>query len=353
MTLQEAFNPRRNSLNAIRLVLATLVIVSHSWPVGGYGRDPYIGDQSLGGWAVAGFFAISGYLIYGSRENSRSLWRFLKARFFRIYPAFIACLAGIAFIIAPLSLLIDDNSELKPRSNLGYIYHNMFLIINQRGIGGTLRDVPHRDVWNSPLWTLGWEVICYIGIGVLVTLLPRKVMKWVIPAILVICAVMTAYGVLTEWRWNSDEAKLFRLVGYFAAGSTIYLYRDKIPDNKWLAVSALGFVILTIMSGTFQVLAPLPLAYLMMYAGIHLPFPEVGRKNDISYGMYIWAFPVQQLLAILLPNQIVPVWVFVIISVLLTIPLAWASWRLIEKPAIALKDWKPQLPRRSVAVVGS
>ena len=90
-TLATAFDPRHNSLNALRLALATLVIVSHAWPIGGFGNDPHIGDLSFGGWAVAGFFAISGFLITSSRLRS-SFSAYLWRRMLRIFPGlWVAC----------------------------------------------------------------------------------------------------------------------------------------------------------------------------------------------------------------------------------------------------------------------
>src|SRR4051812_20340496 len=107
-TLSELFDPRRNSLNFIRLVLAASVIVSHSWVIGNIGPEPEAGGEHLGSWAVIGFFAVSGYLISRSRVNSSSIRSFYVARLLRIYPGFIVCLLAVAFVFAPLSLLVGS-----------------------------------------------------------------------------------------------------------------------------------------------------------------------------------------------------------------------------------------------------
>ena len=90
-SLGAAFDPRNNSLNALRLVFASMVIVSHAWPLGGFGRDPQIGGIAVGRWAVAGFFVISGYLIASSRGRTPFL-TFLWRRFLRIFPGLWVCL---------------------------------------------------------------------------------------------------------------------------------------------------------------------------------------------------------------------------------------------------------------------
>src|SRR5262245_6149816 len=98
-TLADGFALRRNSLNFLRLVFALMVIVSHAWPVGGYGDDPRIAGEKLGTWAVAGFFAISGFLIANSRRHA-PMGTFLVRRVLRIYPGYLVCLVVVAFAFA-------------------------------------------------------------------------------------------------------------------------------------------------------------------------------------------------------------------------------------------------------------
>src|SRR5688572_10368973 len=101
--LGHRFDEGRNSLNALRLILAALVIVSHSWWLGGYGAEPHPGGMKLGTWAVIGFFGISGYLITRSRVHSRSAVSYCRARFLRIFPGLAVCVAAVAFVMAPLA----------------------------------------------------------------------------------------------------------------------------------------------------------------------------------------------------------------------------------------------------------
>lgn len=155
LSVGATFNPRSNSLNAIWLFLATAVIVAHSWPLGGgYGADPGFGDQDLGDWAVAGFFAISGYLITRSRLSLSSLLDYFWRRFLRIYPAFLVCLLVVAFAFAPASVAVFSDGTYEGSAGASYVISNIFLFIRQWGIPGTLQSVPFLDSWNGPLWTL-------------------------------------------------------------------------------------------------------------------------------------------------------------------------------------------------------
>jgi peptidoglycan/LPS O-acetylase OafA/YrhL len=337
MDLHTAFNPKWNSLNALRLALATTVIVSHSWPLGGYGEDPRWGDQNLGEWAVAGFFVVSGYLILGSRLYSRSFLEYLWKRFLRIYPAFIVCLLIIAFVIAPLSTVMDGTGAYDAADALSYVQHNVALLITQHGIDGTLSTVPFSGAWDGPMWTLFYEFACYLWIGLLVTVIPRRWLKIVLPLILLACTAACLYGIASGWDLDDRTPRLIRLSGYFVAGATIYIFADKVPVKGTLAVVAGVATIALMPVGLFHVFAGIPLAYVMLFLAVRLPVQSIGSKNDVSYGLYIWAFPVQQLIAIAFPNQELPLFIFVAASVVLTLPLAWASWLLIERPASKLK----------------
>jgi peptidoglycan/LPS O-acetylase OafA/YrhL len=335
--LSEAFNPDRNSLNAIRLVLAATVIVSHSWPLGGFGPDPRWGDQNLGEWAVAGFFAISGYLILASRLRSASIWKYFWLRFLRIYPAFIVCLVVVAFVVAPLSALIDGKNGYDPGSAFAFVYKNAALLINQFGIDGTLTTTPYSGAWVGPMWTLFYEFLCYIWVGLLVTIAPRKWLGPILIGVLVICAAACIYATIAHWDISSRPVRVLRLSGYFAAGALLFAYRKRVPVSAQLAIIAVLLVAVTMAFGVFRIAAGLPLAYVMMYLGARLPLSRVGEHNDVSYGLYIWAFPVQQILALTILRLNLPLVVYIAASIAVTIPLAWASWLLVEKPTKKLR----------------
>lgn len=331
------FDPRRNSLNALRLLLATLVIVSHSWPLGGYGADPGSGDQDLGDWAVAGFFAISGYLITMSRLHSPTLVDYFWRRFLRIYPAFVACIIIVAFVFAPLSVFIGGTGTYSATSGLAYVLQNLGLFIVQLEIPGTIQSSPYAGTWNGPLWTLFYEFLCYIGVGVLVSLVPRKHLTTALVLALLLCTLVTCAYHLADIDVHDKIQRLSRLGAFFCAGAIVYQKRTSIPLNGTWSAAAVALVLLTVLTGTFQAFAGLPVAYLMMALAVVLPIQRIGATNDISYGMYIYAFPVQQTLYLTFPNQQQPVWLFIALSVAITLPLAWCSWLVIEKPVSRFK----------------
>jgi peptidoglycan/LPS O-acetylase OafA/YrhL len=175
-SLLAAFDPRANSLNTLRVVLAAVVIVSHAWPTGGFGEDPKLGGEGAGRWAVAGFFAISGFLVTGSRTQL-GFGGYLARRAARILPGFWACLIVTAFAVAPVAAWLSG-SPYDPFAALTYVVRNIGLVIFQETIGDTLAAAPWQVEWNGSLWTLKWEFLAYIAIG----------LAWAVP-------------VLRRYRW--------------------------------------------------------------------------------------------------------------------------------------------------------
>lgn len=339
-TFASAFDPRRNSLNAIRLILAGLVIVSHVWPLGGYGEDPGQGPHTsnLGAWAVAGFFGISGYLITASRLNSRSVMDYFWRRVLRIYPGYIVAIILVAFVVSPLGPIVDSRNGWSFEAAFHFMVQALPLHLDDYAPVGSLVTTPIPNAWLGTLWTLAHEFACYIVIGMLASAIKKqKVLLWVVLAWFVVSTAATFVLQAADTYDGSLLNRFLRLGAFFAAGSLIYLLRDRLPFAWWLALISLALIVVTILLGYFTVFGGLPTAYLMLYLGAVLPLQRVGASNDISYGMYIWSWPAEQLLVLVAGARVLPLPVFLILAVVLTVPLAWASWLLVERPAL---KWK-------------
>lgn len=344
-TLAERFDPRRNSLNALRLALATSVIVSHSWPLSGEGGAPAIGNQFLGDIAVDGFFGISGFLILGSRLNSRSLIDFFWRRFLRIWPAFVVVLIFVACVVAPVTVFVLGNGTYDPGSAITYVIKNLSLLIVQPGIEATPVGIPETGNWNAPLWTLAYEFACYIGIALLVSLVPARLLGVALGILALIATALNIVTALSIADVPDPLIVLARLGAFFVAGSLFYHLRDRLPLNHAAGAIAAALSIALVLCQAFDVLGAIPFAYLMLYLGVVLPLSRIGAVNDVSYGMYIYAFPLQLVLAVVVGTTL-PAWVFVLVSIAITIPFASASWFLVEKPAMRLKRLtrRPAIP---------
>lgn len=312
MTLGEGLARRDNALNVIRLALAATVLVSHTWPLGGWPTEPHLGGRTIGSWAVAGFFAISGYLIPASRAHQH-WWRYAQSRAMRILPALWVCLLAVALVYAPLAALFSG-TEYHPLRALTYVASNLTTHVGQTSIGSSLDSAHIRD-WIGSLWSLIYETYCYIIAGVLLTL---PVLRRNQAATALTVLLVSSLGGHLVYMW---------LLSCFSAGWLIATLAHRLRASWPLIVVAVGAVILSTQGPTA---APaLPLAYLVLSLGALLP----GRGcaiNDVSYGTYLYAFSTPQLL-FLAHAPVLGLPFYLGASLAITLLLATASWFLIEK----------------------
>jgi peptidoglycan/LPS O-acetylase OafA/YrhL len=339
ITLGKAFDPRNNALNAWRLGLAVSVILWHSWPLTGRTITFKPFEQFIEQFGVDGFFAISGFLITSSWLRKPRLRDFAVARLLRIFPGLWICLLVTAFVLAPLSVLIQHGSVgelMASHQPVAYVLNNGLLNVYFAGVDGTPRGVPWPHVWNGSIWTLVFEMICYIGVAVLgvVGLLKRR---WVIPTAFVIALCGTAYFSYPVFAMQTIPQMVFRFVVMFAAGALLYHYRDVVPARWSIVAVCLVIVLASMFLTNFRVVGALPLAYAVLVSGALVRNPRFNLRNDLSYGVYIYAYPVQQLMAVL-GLTVLPIPVFFAIATVAVLPLAALSWFVVEKQSIALKN---------------
>ncbi len=366
-TIESRFDPRHNSLNFLRLFLALTVVVSHTSGIAIYhplfsGPSKWFvwNDTGPGDIAVYGFFGISGFLIARSATHN-GFGRYLWQRFLRIFPAFWVAIVLTAFLFSLLGWSAQKGYAqgvslhqfvFGYQGALNYVVHNALLRMNQLLITGAL--------WNGSLWTLFYEFLCYLLLAVLILLgvmRRRAVVAGLAAAFWAANFVITWTPGLHHYFHQAAvntqglvfvQMDFIRLAAIFLAGAVVYLYRDRIPDSGWLAlVCSVGFLaslfipthgLLPTRNFTgSDLLLPL-VAYPVIWLGMHLPFQRIGSRNDYSYGVYIYAFPVQILLLVW------GVWrwgyvAYFSLTVLGTVPFAVASWWLIEKRALSLKRY--------------
>ena len=319
---------RDNALNAIRLALALLVVFGHSYVLG-YGTTPPL--PGIHDRAVDGFFVVSGFLIAASRARM-PIGPFAWRRALRIYPGLWVCLVVTALVIAPATAALTGE-QWTLTDGASYIVANATALSPQWNIGGTLASLPYPTAWNGSLWTLTYELGCYAGVAVIFTATKRRVE--VVGGVLVACAALTVLNP------PAMLVPAVRLAGFFAAGSLIYLLRDRLPCTARLAVVAGAAAVAFYLLGerAFVALAPLPLAYSLLFLGATLRC-RVGSRNDISFGVYVYAFPLQQML-VAAGAAALPVSAFVALCVAATTALAWPSWLLVERPTLRLARRQP------------
>lgn len=338
-TLAQVFDTRNNALNVWRLVLASGVILQHSWFLTGRKIYPPV-EQLLTQFWVDGFFAISGFLITASWVRNPRLREYFVARVLRIFPGLWVCVAVVAFVIAPLGVAIQGGSAAKlllSTAPIEYVLNNAVLNVYHTGIDGTPRNVPFPGVWDGVLWTLVFEFLCYIAIAIagVAGLLKRRWPAPVVFALFLVAAALVSYPVGAV---ETLPQMITRFALVFAAGAVLHQFQDLIPA-RWslVAVSAAIVVVAGLLVPNYRVLAALPLAYAVVVSGALIHNQRMRLRTDLSYGVYIYAWPMQQLLVICGLGFLPPV-AFAVVAAVATLPLAALSWFLVEKRALALKS---------------
>ncbi|MGY5884846.1 acyltransferase family protein [Modestobacter lacusdianchii] len=340
----DEFPSGRNSLSAIRWGLAVLVIVAHSFPLGGFAGDVRLGDMELDDVAVAGFFALSGWLIIQSRLST-DLATYAWRRVLRIYPGYLAVGVVVAFFFAPIGSLLGGG-PWSVGDGVRYVLANDWLRVGAYNVGQTPMNVPFPGAWNGSLWTLYHEALCYVLIGAIVSVVPRRHLTSVVVLAWAGLSFL-AWGGGRGWFEQSATLQEFvSLAPYFFAGAALFVLRGRVPLHGAIALAACLTSLIVLHQGLDAEFVAMPLAYCLLYLGVRLPFHRFGRRHDLSYGMYIYAFPVQQTLVLLGVASwgLVP---YMVCSVLATVPFAALSWFAVERPAQRRRRLLDRCPDRA------
>jgi peptidoglycan/LPS O-acetylase OafA/YrhL len=357
-SLAESYSPSDNGFGLLRLVLAFCVLVSHSWPIGLGRPDPgggiSHGQTSLGELSVFGFFVISGFLITASGRRFGT-GRYLWHRGLRILPGLWVCLLVTAFLLAPFDALIERGTLAgfwgDPEGPVQYVVRNWFVAIRQYQISGLLQTHSGTgeiaiSAFDGSLWSLVYEVGCYFMVAGLALLGVFSRARWVVLVGTVVgfglLGVEAIAGPLHGAVFGShglDWYYVLHLTYLFLLGALAQLYADRLILNDGLALIALAVFGLSVVVGGLPLLGYPAFAYLVLWAGIRLPtqLRGIGRRRDYSYGFYVYAFPVQQILQVISVPRL-GMGIYIGLSTVGTFALAIPSWHLVERPAMSFKN---------------
>ena len=345
MRLSEYAVGRDNNFNLIRLAAALSVIFSHSVAVLGLpSRREFFFDHlglSLAEMAVDVFFVTSGFLVAGSLVKRGDVIAYLWARALRIYPAMWAMLILTVFVLAPALTTLPLADYLTAPKTHDYFVKCATLIGGVRySLPGVFETAPLHGEFNGSLWTLPIELrlYCYLAAGWLaLAVAPAIRLRALSVGAPVAAAAFLALilrGRLFGAPFNAADTRIFM----FLYGTTLYLWRDRIPMSPRLLIAALGGLLLaSVNKQAFFVVYVFCLAPLVLHLA-YLPKGRIRAFNDwgdCSYGVYIYAFPIQQTLAFLFPGMALIV--MIALSSAITLGVAALSWTLIERRALALK----------------
>ena len=360
-SIESQFVPEKNAFSFLRLCFALGVLVSHSWALGGFGAEPLWNFSqkkvTLGRLCVLGFFAISGFLIMRSVDQSTSVPRFFWNRFLRIFPAFWVFILMAMIFFVPLYCWLHGFSLMEMIAKHGqniiaYGSGNFWLKLNRWDIKPLLVNVPYRFEVNSSLWSLIYEWRCYVLVAICGFF---PVHRFRLRLILCVAIATWALGILhlnfptliRGFSWLSSsftEIEIGLLFPYFFCGTLLYKFRTQVPSHWGIFVLAFCLIVSGLHFNFIAIVGPPAWAYVVVWLAMNLPdrLSWFDGRRDISYGVFIYAWPLQQALVLARQNIFGVGW-FILASTLLALIFAVLSRVFVEQPALRLKGlWKSQ-----------
>ena len=360
---------RRNNFDALRLIAASSVIFTHAFLIaeGDQNRDPVVVltqyQCAAGHLGVFVFFAISGFLVTQSWEQTGSLVRYLAKRVLRIYPGYAVCILLLTFGLGAAMTSLPLRDYLHDTGTRDFLFANLTMGLQPNALPGVqFGQYWFGNVMDGPLWTLPLEVSLYAMVALLGL---ARLLR--VPMLVALLAVGVFEVAFDHWvdknviPWISEPhlasvagflAGVLWMLPFFATGMIAYKLRDRGIFNPRLAMLAGAVLIGAILLAHVLPENALPWSlhrrifiplfavfgcYLALYVALHpgLPVFPAARFGDLSYGLYIYGWPVEQAISYLRPGA--SWWELFLLSMIATGAVAFLSWHLIEKRALGFK----------------
>jgi peptidoglycan/LPS O-acetylase OafA/YrhL len=335
-----------NNFDLLRLGAAVSVIFSHAFLLaeGHQNNEPLValtGQAVLGLMGVFIFFVISGFLVTQSYEHTRSTPRFLLKRFLRIYPGLTACLLFCALALGAAVTLLPIGDYFRSPTLHRFVTMNLLMQVDVNTLPGvvfTTFDIGR--IVDGPLWSLPYELAMYAMVAVL-GLLGRLNTRFVGA----LFGIGVAAALYDTSAWGNFVGNFLWLLPFFTAGMLMYkLQGPWLYDRRLVALAVVGLII---SAGIHELIALFPIfgGYLVIQIALdnRIGNARAARFGDLSYGLYLYGWPVEQTLLWATGGQLAW-WGLFALAVPITAGLAYLSWHLIEKPALSLKPREAARP---------
>lgn len=344
--LSKYVNKRDNNFNLIRFMAASLVLFTHSYALalGSGDFEPLRATIGMtwGSIAVDIFFITSGFLITSSYLARNNLFAFAWARMLRIYPALIVAIGFCILLGASLTSLSLQDYFRHSQVYKFFLKSTIIFFRIQDKLPGVFLKAPYGDAVNGALWTLPYEVMMYALVSFVLLVVCRikaKVKHISAPSVLIVLTVIALLADVLNHFHAFLPTTFVHLFAMFFTGATYYTWKEKIQlSSNWAVVAFIVLFVSVLHKELFFIFYLLLLPYLVFNIA-YVPDGMIRKFNslgDYSYGIYIYAFPIQQTIAELIPG--VSVGIMFVLSFVITLGLAMLSWHIVEKRFLALKD---------------
>ncbi len=332
----------------LRMIGALTVVVDHSMPLTDPSRltiFPTSWLLSPGYIALMGFFAMSGYQISDSWHQDPSWWRFSAKRVLRLWPPLLFVVLVMALVIGPLVSTLAPGDYFSAKETWGYIVNNAGLYTLQHRLPGVFVDNPWPWSVNGSIWTLPMEFTGYLLVLAFGAFGLFRRAPWL--TVVLLLALVALDRRFEASVGNPGDGGSFlqvpigSMVAFlvaFSIGMALHAYRDCIPLSPFVAWSLVGLQIAVHTTKAGALILPFMAGYGAIVLAFHWPARLEGYDSWVfgSYGLYVWAFPVQQLLIMAGVDTLLPL---IATALPLSYLCGWLSWRYIEQPTLSLRRY--------------
>jgi peptidoglycan/LPS O-acetylase OafA/YrhL len=335
---------KNNNFDFLRFLFAVFVVISHAYPLSGDSETSQWIYQISNGqivWAqlgLSGFFIISGYFIFQSLQRSKNIFDYLKKRFLRLFPALFVVLL-ITLLLSPL--VYNGNIPFyKNMEVYTYLPNNLSLYNFQSGIKGIFDNNPYHAI-NGSLWTIRYEFSLYLALMLLFYFTKNKALTIILLGSTLVILLITYNFFIQRFAGSSilgmQGYHIFNLGTFFVCGSFLAVVEFEKVKSKWILYVSILFLLASIYFEFYNEVKHVLFTILILSIGFTaLPFiSNFGRIGDMSYGIYIYSFPVQQTLVYFFKLSTLELMLH---SIIISILFGYLSWHLIEKRALQYKE---------------
>ena len=329
--------PHANNFDALRIAAALTVLAVHQRALMGQPEPGILGIATWAGVAVWVFFVISGYLVAQSWFADPQVLRFAQRRVLRIWPALTAVVLLSVLVVGPWMTSLPLQEYW--RHDATWAYLRMLAMETRHVLPGVFDQAPGSTSVNGSLWTIPFEVQCYIAMAVVGGLGLLRSPRWLLAWVAVFAVWYVSKG-LPDRTGIASPSREFPL--YFLSGAALFCLRSVWQPHRWLVMVVAWLIAATLWYAQWRYLAltvAVPITVLAIGTSSWPLLRRAGRFGDPSYGLYLYAFPIQQILV----HFTYPRWSYLTstaIAMALTVCVAYASWYWIEKPALRFKPKK-------------
>jgi peptidoglycan/LPS O-acetylase OafA/YrhL len=332
---------RLRNFDTIRLTAAASVIFSHAFLIsdGHDKNEPFVRmtGNIIGIHAVFVFLIVSGFLVTQSLKASSSPRSFAWKRFLRIYPALAACAFVSAFIIAPFFSDLSVSGYLSSTHGAKYLTKVLLLYDAQEipTVQFYEKELHLGHLANGSLWTIACEIYCYL---ILFFLAALDLIGIPIMLIGLIGAALFGLSLTIELPIGNIVINLLYCLPSFCMGVAMYFVHARFGMSRAIAFGCLAGLLLVAPTGQLMVVFPILAAYPVIYLGLSesISVGNVTKFGDLSYGTYLYGWPVEQIVQSVVGTSLSP-WGLFVVSLPIAIACGWLSWHLVEKRALAFK----------------